>query len=562
MFRHHPHHDSGHRLRIARAAVAAGLGVALASAGIPATAWGGEATLTINQLHNEGATYDAYCLFTADVSDKDVATHIAWASPEIRRVVLAFLDKEGYETWLGQEHSGDDQHDHAQNAAEFISLKIGMPATDGGGATKPRTVEARSFAHRLAQALATSNEVSPHPARAGEAFSGAEGYWLFVTTKDSTEGRGEAGTVPLWATLGGSLTTINEKTAVPSVVKEVKEDSTGSWGKVADAHTNQDLAYRLTATLPNNIHSFERYHLRFTDTLSAGLELSAPADDVRSALTVRINNQAVPVDATGWSATYRNNTLTVDFADLKDTAWESFNISDESTITVEYTAHLHEGQVLGGAGNSNGVSLTYTDDPVWNSEGQTKDATDTTKTFAYQLTVSKQDKQTGEALSGASFTVQVADTNSDSASRTRYVQADGSLGTEAHAFVTDDKGTFSIKGIDEGTYLVSEVTPPHNFSPLSQPITFTITSGLDGTGQTLSTLVAEMGEPGKAQPSPFASISSVDTETGVINMRVTNDRQLLMPLTGMEGLGASSAAGAVMLVGAIGGIALNRRHHQ
>ena len=545
------------RRTLVHAALVAGLGISLVGSTIPTTAWAADATITINQQLDQKATYDAYCLFTADVSEDDVVTHLAWASPEVKQLVLAFLDNEGYQDWLAQEHPGDEQHEYAQNAASYLASKIEESGSEAGEGVKAHTVEGRSFAHRLAQALATSSSVSPRSARAGEPFTGAEGYWLFVSAHSNTDDAKEAGTAPLWVTLGGSVTTINEKASLPTVVKEVREDSTQAWGKAADAHAQQDLTYRLTATLPDNYHSFDQYRLCFTDKLAEGLELELDGkSSVLSALNIHIGDKSVPKDSGAVTATYTNHVLTVDFANLKDAAWDSYTIGDTTSVTVEYQAHLSAQCTTGGHGNLNGVSLTYTNDPIWNGDGHTQENTDTTKTFAYQLHVQKQDRATKEPLAGAEFSVQVASSNKDSASRGLYVQKDGSLGSSPYLFTTASDGSFTITGIDEGTYTLTEVNPPQSFSALERPITFTISSKFKDEGRELDTIEATIeGVTDQQNPSAgSASIASVETQTGIVSMHVTNDRQLLMPLTGMGGVGASPVVGAAMLLAAAGGV--------
>lgn len=549
---------------IARTAITAGLGLSMTlgtCAASPIAAFAENGTLTISQLHNEGATYDAYMVFQADISEDNKASNVQWAADDMKRVVLSFLDQNGYNEWLSDHHSGNGQHDLAQNACEFIAFSITGSAEDVVAATTPRTTAGLSFANRLAQALASSNVNPRETATAGTTFNQPEGYWLFVTTDSTTNASGEVGTAPMWVPLGGSTKTIQEKSSVPSIAKDVQEDSTGRWGKVADANVGQELSYRLTAKLPANYAAFNKYHLKFTDTLSEGLVISTTGNAaVGDLITVKIGSQQVAVDGTHLKASYENNTLTVEFVDLKSDHWNNLTIAGDETVSVEYQAHITSEGNLGSLGNTNTVTLTYTDDPVSEGEG-TIEPGPTTKTFAYQIKLVKLDGQTKESLSGASFTVQVADSNSDDASKRLYVQADGSLAQQPATFVTGTDGSFLIPGIDEGTYLIRETAAPAGYERIAEDITLTVNSTLDGAELSLRSLTASTGDETQEGTAAVSSeVKDVDPSTGIITLNVDNDHWLLLPLTGQEGLTSVAAIGAIITSTAGAGLWWRRRN--
>ena len=537
---------------IARTAISCGLGLSLAlgcALAPAAIAQAEQGSLTITQLHNNDASYDAYLLFTADIDKHDQATHIAWSSPDVRTVVLDYLDQNGYGTWLSTRKL-TAQHDVAQNAAEYCAQMIADSATATGTVTTPRTTAAQSFANGLARALAAGAVKPTATATAGTTFSGEEGYWLFVTGATSAQADSEAGTAPLWLPLGGSVTTIDEKTAVPTVTKQVREDSSGAWGSVADAHTGQVVDYRLTGTLPDNLATFDSYHYRLDDTLSSGLSIVTPTNgNLAEALTVKVGDHVVSIDDKNLTASIHDNTLTVEFANLLSEHWADLGIDKNSTITVEYQARLTPEAQYGSSGNANGVQLTYTNDPVQGGDGHTPDIPDMTKTFAYQLELLKVDETTSKPLSGAGFTLQVADDNRDEDSRGRYVQADGSLASQAHTFVTDKKGRILISGLDEGSYLVREVKKPTGYDSIGEDIALTITSTLDGATVRLTDLKATTGSDATGgEQGATTGVSKVDAASGTVTLTITNDKQISLPLTGLAGMGATAGAGAATAV--------------
>ena len=547
------------RTHIALSAVKVGLGlsIGLVSATVPTSALAETGSVTITQQHNAEATYDAFQVFKADISDTNEATHVAWASDSMKDVVLAFLDSNGYESWLQTSHPGDEQHDRAQNAAEYLAREISGSTTGEEAAATPRTPHGRSFATRLARELVAKSPTPKQLAKAGEAFTADEGYWLFVTTDSTSESSGEAGTAPIWMALGGSVTTIVEKSAPPSVDKEVMEDSTSVWGKVADADTLQDVSYRLVATLPDNLTMYDTYHLGLSDTLSEGLEIEVPeGKTVADVLDIDIGGQKVTIDGTNAAASYEGNTLTVDFPDLLSDHWKELGIGHGTKVTVRYIAHLTNAAKIGAEGNANGVRLVYTDDPVSRGDGKI-DPGPHTKVFAYQLRLLKRDEQTYEPLSGAKFTIQVANDSSDEASRGMYVQADGSLGKDAATFVTGNDGTFSVSGIDEGTYTIRETGSPDGYDPIDDAVTLVISSTLDGTAIKLESLTASV----TSAETDVAKVTDVDTASGTIQLEVSNGRWLLMPITGMGGMAGTIAPAACVALIAGGCLWVRHRHN-
>ena len=388
-------------------------------------------------------------------------------------------------------------------------------------------------------------------ARAGEAFTAEEGYWLLVTSDATSEASGEVGTAPIWLPLGGSVATIVEKTAPPKVDKEVLEDSTGSWGKVADAHVMQDVSYRLAATLPANIGAFDTYHLQLHDTLSEGLEIVVPeGKKIADLLDVRIGGQKVEIDGSNVTASYQGNVLEVDFADLLSDHWKELTIGRGTEVTVGYAARMTPSAKIGTEGNANDVSLTYTDDPVSRGDGKI-DPGPSTKVFAYRIRLLKRDGQTNEPLPGAKFTIQVAEGSSDKASAGQYVQPDGALGKDAATFVTGDDGTIVVPGIDEGTYTIREVAAPEGYEPIGSDVTLVVSSTLDQTAQKVERIEARA----ESDKAGIAKVTDVDTSTATIQLEVSNGRWLLMPITGLGGISDQPGAGICVALFAGGWLA-------
>lgn len=537
---------------------------------VPAfAAAGGSITVNAN-ANNTSVTYDAYQLFTADVNAQDKATNIAWDSNAVKTAVLAFLDDNGYQAWLtSQGHTaavnGTSAHDLPQNAADYISYMINGSADDTEANTTPATKKGSSFANALARTLAADNTVAPVATiTPGTALTGQDqGYYLIVST-DNTIDNTESGTAPIWLALGESAKSITEKSAIPTIAKTVTEDSTGTAGNKADANRQQTIPFQLTGTVAQNANAFEKYYMQFTDSMT-GLEMSA-AD--QAGIVVKLDGVDITKYVTGAAAlegnsiSYANDTLTVTIADLlvipNDATQDEGDfiaVDGDSAVTVDYNARLKTGCTIGQTGNPNSVTLTYSSDPSVTSSHDTTNPV-TTTTYAYQLTFTKVDEATREALSGAKFTIQVANTNADAASRGKYVQADGTLGDTAYEFTTDGNGQFNVQGIDEGVYTIHETTAAADHTVWASDATLTITRTYNATSGAPELAASISGANGLFQTNPAAyqdGIQGITQASGLIETTASDKRETYLPGTGMTMSQAGVIFGSVCVaVGLVG----------
>ncbi len=519
---------------IARLAVTAGLTAALSFGGVmaPVTmafAAEGDDTITITQNENNGATkFKAYQIFKADVVDKDgqkVASNVDWASDRARDAVRGVLTSENA--------PGITNSSTAQEVADYLSEAI-MDTT-------PTTVVKKDD---LLNKIALAVEKAVHPT--GEAFAAGtpftathKGYYLFMTDTGSLKpSEKQTGTSPIFAVVGGSAVKVAEKTDIPTVEKKVRDDKPGSnWADKADSQMGQNVEYQLTGTVAKNVDTFDTYYYQFHDELSAGLT----AEEASVKVTVDGAKIAADKYAVSYDQENGNNLLTVTFDNLKSSG---ATVTPNSKIVVTYTAKLDptkaQNVVVGGEGNKNTVKLAYSNNPGHNSKGES--VPDTVRDYTYALKLVKEDSADSDVkLSGVKFTIQA--TGADEDTGTQYVQEDGSFGSTAHAFTTDDKGEISVKGLDAGTYTVKETHTLDGYNTLSD-FTFTITAtGLDqneGTN-TLQVTTSKNGSDLVLNPS---------FENGTVNLTVKNKKGSGLPLTGLNGVTFTwIAGGAVLCIG-------------
>jgi fimbrial isopeptide formation D2 family protein len=527
---------------IARAAVTAGLTIAMSLGGAlgPATmafAATDDGSVTISKrAGNDNTKLQGYQIFKADVADKDdgskVASNLEWASDQVEVDVQTATRK---------------NFSSAQEAADYLATL----STSGSG----YILANGDVLNTIANTLRNDTYLTPTTVKPGTASTGmSTGYWLFVTSKDSTNNTADAskvdqtGTSPIYAIVGGSALTINQKATIPTVDKFVKNDKSGSdWGKVADSEVGQDLNYKLVGTVADNVSTYDTYYYKFTDTLSAGLTADL------SSVVVKIQNGNVESEiTTGFTKNLDNNVLSVEFTDLKAAAKAAnITLDSNSKVNVYYNAKLDPAKAykVASEDNPNEVKLTYSNNPNTDSKGDTTPHKVTD--YTYKLNIVKQDTDNADKkLQGAKFTIKA--TGADEGTTDQYVQEDGSLGATAHEFETNAEGKIEVKGLDAGTYTVSETTAPTGYNKVAD-FTFTITPTWNNTDATKATALQSLAV------TEEASYVDSDTTGTQVNLTVKDKAGHGLPLTGQAGVTITWVAGGVVLAFGVSRVVRNRK---
>lgn len=527
--------------------------VALATFGMAATAASAYAddsasttatgSITINTNTNvttDSTKLSGYQIFKADVADKTVGTvttkavsNIDWANDTVKSIVneqIKAVDSSYTST-------------SAQEAANWLTEH----ASGSGSSTVVSSSDAfGKIAKSLRASSITATEVTP-----GTPVSLNTGYWLFVTTESTTSGIiNQVGTSPIYAVVGGSAVTVDQKSSLPTVSKFIRNDATGSgWTKYADSQIGQNIEYKLSGTIADTYTSYDSYYYSFSDVLESGL--TANLDSVTVKVQTPASGNTAQTETTVAASSYSKsidsttNTLKVTIDDLKkikDENGKAISITPNSIVTVYYTASLNSKALVATKHNDNTVTLTYSNNPGTDSHGET--APDTVRDYTYELMLMKIDSSdNSKALSGAKFTIQA--TNPDEGEGTQYVQSDGSLGDTAQEFTTGSDGGIYISGLDAGTYTVVETQAPSGYNT-APSFTFTILPVYDTTTGDINKITASASD---------ASMSSASVTDGVITVLVKDNPGMTLPLTGQNGVallwlvgGAMIAAGIVYMI--------------
>ena len=281
---------------------------------------------------------------------------------------------------------------------------------------------------------------------------------------------------------------------------------------------------------------------------------------------LRIDNQIVKKDAEhGYTKSFSaDNVLTVGFKNLKDCVDVKDNhitVNADSKVTVEYKAKLdstkifdNDGKIKGifdglvGKAQTNTVKLTYSNNPHVEGTGDTVVHPAYDYTYGIDVTKVGSDKDENDkypALGNVEFTLQEVVGGS---AQEQYIDAKGVKHIDAKDALlkTDQDGKISVVGLDEGTYILKEVTPAPGYNNSAKDgVTFTIRRTLNQVGQDVapsgSTIVDGL---------EVTKDATTTTEVGKLSFTIVDKKGSNLPLTGFNGVTFTwIAGGAVLCIG-------------
>jgi len=401
-----------------------------------------------------------------------------------------------------------------------------------------------------------------------------KGYYLIIDASELDQG--DAYNAALLQVEEDGNFTIAKKYDVPQVDKAVDQN---------DVNIGDTVTFTLTAEMPDTFEGYKTYKVVFHDNLSKGLTF-------KNDIVVKVGDEVVTdkfttaytanEDGTTYITITCNNIL--DFVDADD------------RIVVTYTATLNENAVIGGKGNPNSVYLEYSSNPNWTGDGIDNDndgetdepgeddePTNTTPedvvlVFTFELDVTKKDGETGAVLKDAKFKLyrEVAAAAGEGEDNTtgetngtttkEYVVVDESNKVknwtanvdDASVLTSDEKGLFSVIGLDAGTYYLEEIQAPAGYNLLTAPIKLVITADYteetgswltdDVTSLTVLTIVIDDGES-----------TTGNLDDGSVAMTVNNMVGATLPETGGMGTTILYVGGGILVLAAIVLLIVKRR---
>lgn len=252
--------------------------------------------------------------------------------------------------------------------------------------------------------------------------------------------------------------TIKEKNSAPTVEKKVREND--AYGKTNDANIGDVVTFQTTINVLDGAPKSYVLH----DKMSAGLTFNT------GSVKVTVND----VESSDYTVTTPTDgcSFEIQFHTLKP----------NDVITVEYTATVNANAVIAGSGNTNETWLDYGDNQHTEK--------DTTRTYVWDMKVVKftMKGETETPLMDAQFVLYKI---SDADKEYVYVDNNGKVaGWTQHAhnaaespratvFTTPADGTFTISGLDSGTYYLEEIKAPAGYNMLKDAIAVTINTTIN-----------------------------------------------------------------------------------
>ena len=571
---------------IARLAVTAGLTAALSFGGVmaPVTmAFAADPAATTNSItinkngKNGDVKYKAYQIFKAKVFDeKDgkVASDIEWANDAIgKKVITAIKGSTDYSELVKTDHNKElADSATAPVVAEWLSQNVnGTPSTatnSSGTRVAPGNV-----LYEIAAAVSGKKQGVAEETVAGNLTADAswtrpdekgDGYYLFVPDGLTDSTKPNSGTSPIFAIVGGHPVVVTEKTSIPTVEKKILDDTAdtdaanaeeSNWKNSGDAWIGQDIDYRLTGHVADNIASYNTYYYEFQDTLSKGLKVVKNSNGSPNGLHVYIvdnggKKEVAPDADKGYTATVtpgETELLNVTFKNLKTvqtTKGEPIEVSAASKVVVTYKAQLTSDVEYKADGTTNEVKLVYSNNPMTDDKGTSESDKVTDYVFGLDVTKTDADPKNVNAKLVAGFKVKmIKEGDKEVADGGQWLTADGGLTTEvnkAGEFKTETNNKVFIPGLVEGTYEISETTTPSGYNTIA-PFQITVKPTYDTAGNLTGLTVSDTSNMVETN----ASIDSTK-----IPVTIKNKKGSGLPLTGLNGVTFTwIAGGAVLCIG-------------
>ena len=208
-------------------------------------------------------------------------------------------------------------------------------------------------------------------------------YYVFTIADNGTVSREEGADHSSDYTAEG--TTVTVKNYAPDIEKTVKDRTSDKYRKVADYNVGDEIPYKITVTVPQNIIRLKKFEVTDTPT---NLEDQVEDANGKSLISVQYNNVDVSTDAYKIIKHTNDGGFTVAFEPANMTAYAG------KQIVISYKAILTANADMTTDGNSNKAKLEYSNKTNVKDEDKEKPEnnykrSDETVVYTFQIQIVK-----------------------------------------------------------------------------------------------------------------------------------------------------------------------------
>ena len=457
----------------------------------------GSASITISNAA-KGETYTIYKLFDATVTGSDGGS-IAYTGT-IPESLNAYFTKDSAGNISATDAAWKDP---ATKADMSEGLMAALKAWAG---TATKTASAKSDGSAL-----TFKNI-PY------------GYYVVTSTQD-----------------GGAAITVDSTNPTANIVDKNSSTPHGLTKSAdeTDVNIGDTVTYTVTFVTSNYDGAGKDAKKIVTYTIEDTLPDFLKDVTVTSIIVDNDGNAETTTDQTNVTAQFVNKKIEIDWY---DEANSKFLYDNGATVTITYTAVVTDKAAIDGAGNTNKVTLTWTDE-----DGTTPGKLEDNKTiYTYAIALKKVDDK-GKPLAGAVFEFPfyvktTADTDG------AYIYAGTTAGEGlTNQITTPADGVIVVKGVKSGTYSITEVTAPAGYNKLTAPVSVTAVQ----TGKTSTHTTVYLDENGNVTSTETSTtVEVILNDIAATAIVVVNKTGAELPSTGGMGTTIFYVLGGVLMAGA------------
>lgn len=520
-----------------------------------------------------GRQFELYPLFSVSVAPGETSY----------RYEFVATTKAALQTFVGSKMGTAAANISAMQAQEYLA-SFATSLTDG---LEPDTSAFRTIIQELRNQLKASH-VTPTSITIDSTDSNGQytianlekGYYLIdeVVASDAPKAQNQATSLCLVSTITENKT-LQLKGVYPTLEKKIQEDDGNldneGWNDIGDYEIGQTIPYQYTTTIPP-IGAYQTYQLVFHDKMDSALDLDKNSIQIQAigaskTYTLKANEFTLQVLSAPDSQT--GETFSISIADIKailDREFNSANSTYGQELVVRYNAKLNEQAMsaTGRPGFENQVRLEYSNNPDSDGIGQTGFTPwDCVVCFTFKVDGLKVSEKTDGAgnplpLENAHFRLYRDEACQN---EIKVKEKDGGFVLDPSGsgvdIVSQSDGTFTIYGLDQGTYYLLETQAPEGYHKPLTCIALTLTPTYTSDR---NSYVEKQGEGATILKSLSASYAykeyydgsthdvnnanqAGNVSTGSVNISIINRSGKELPLTGGNTALISMGAGTIIV---------------